>query len=1134
MTNAQTALTDDRLARLGIRSAFHHIVALAFACCFSVRNIPAQTLDDSSARTRNRSDPFVLDSLFAQQHVRESGISVCQRSAAMQPEQAFVFLSDWVLPSKQHRGFRIPADFASENFSWANTNGISKRARIVSPAIDLIELSKRVHRADELRDLINASDISSPLNRSDQTAMLALQAIANDDQEQAHILLEQFFTSVLSDRKLLDTSRDAVLLCADRASESVQLSKLIREWCAAVAQQFIGDVERSPWHRHFWDVNARVAQQADLADIKSDKLSSLATQWHAVSRTTAFEHGLAFPDARWSIAKGIARNLSSQGDDFLFYASPLQGGFDVETDVTGFGFRDSQLMVAGTWIAPIYDHQHYDFGNVRGQIERVEVSPPLADSNKRGLIHCRTRVRDDSAVTYLNGRRIHAQPLTNPPNPWLAIRSSYRHDGGVDDLRITGTPTIPDTISLVESPQLLGWYDYYGSVGQVSNHLSDWRATVNASPLLETQTTEITSPIVDDIPEGSFSERLLVYARPIMEDGAIEYEFWYTPGKTVAHPTIGRKCFLLDADGVKLHQVTDGSFERSTLRPDNKIPVGPLRKLPLRPDTWNSLRLEQKGDSLKLILNGTEIYQASLIGDRHERTFGLFHYADQTNLRARKLKWTGTWPKELPGLSQQALVSDRYRFLEESAAKLNALFTHHFDENSMIDGAFVMVEGDPSRDVQATEDGVILSRQGREGYQAAMLAPALDVAGDFDATVTFDQLKCDSPDDKISSVRMNVICANDTSDFSSIIHSNDRSDEKIIQCLKMQTIQGSERRHYFSHQPMECYVGRLRLSRRGGKIYYLISENDSTQFRVVGEEDFAPEDLADHGIRFGPQVQGVGSNATVRFTKLEVRADQLGGLAIDGHDKLIAKLNTQRDQLPTSLEHDFTKAGPSEVDFFRWTDEKAWDGSSKGLEIEGPGSDEWSSAGLSIIRRFIGDFDILFRFDKPLLATPMNGERSEVYLQIELGDEGKSQLSLMLRKDDSGGIYCMAQMRTRINNESRYSNLGTLAVSDPDYFRLLRRGRDAYFIVGKDTNQREYLLASTKVSESMIGFHGARIMVHTGGAGRTSSVLAKSILVKAQAQAVMNVAPVFRTNPTVPPNPAKPKTIYESFRDLFR
>ena len=1101
---------------------------------------PAVDSNDASLR---KSDGLVLDAIFQQQHLSESGISVCDHARALPEQHGFEFLLRWVLPNDQHRGFRVTTDFVSANAAPATRHSsdadetdtekvFGQDARIESPAIELIRLADKLDQTDTLRDSIKQCPVDSVRDQCNQTALLALLAIECDDTDRAAELLENFFALVLADNQLLEATREATLLCADQATRSAELSAIARESVQTIIQHYIGEVTRKSWHRHLWAVNARLIEQADIRNSNRTVNRATMSQWHAVSRTTAFEHGSAFPAPQWQIGPGSARNLSSLGDDFLFYASPLQGTFDVETEVTGFGYRDSHLMVGGIWVSPIYDHKHYAIGNVRGELERVDLTPAMSDTHSHGSIHYRTRVRSGVATTFFNGRKIHDQTLSQHADPWLAVRSAYRHDGGVDDLRITGTPTIPNTIPLIDSPLLLGWYDYFQSPGSNPNRLADWQGKVFASQSGDGQIAEISSPRDLQLPAGCFAERLLVYTRPMIEDGTIHYQFWFAPGETIAHPALGHHCFLLAPGAVRLHRLTDGRFERSTLRPDNESAGdeqdAQTSTLPLRPNAWNEMRLELNGDALTLRLNGTAVLHTHLQLDRGERTFGLFHFADQTNLRVRSPLWTGDWRKQLPPLQDQELAVYANEFLDRSAEDLPEKFIHHFDQQSLTSRKFNVVEGNPAAHVKTTSDGVVIDRGGEAGYRAAMLSPVVQIGGDFDVIARFDQLKCESALEKLSSIRMNVIAANDANDFASVIRAQGRSNDHMVQCLKMQTVQGSDRRHYFASQPMEGIAGRLRLARRGSKIYYLIAENDSAQFRLIGEEDFTTDDLRDSGIQFGVQTQGVESRAKVRFSEFTLRAERLSGLAVENQAELLAKLNEQRQQLPVSFEHDFTTTAPAADDIYRWTDHRPWNAAAKGLRIIAPGTDPWTSAGMSVRRQFFGDFDVTFSFNAPTLATPKPGKHSQVYLQIELDDSEQTQLSSMLTKKDTGEVISQAQLRSPIDGGYRYQNLGSVSVSTPDYLRVLRRDTEVYFLAGTESDDREYLIGAATTSTAPIDVFGVRILLHTGGAGRESQVLVKSIHVNAE-----NSTSSIRVPETRPPK-SLPGQLFDSFRDLFR
>jgi hypothetical protein len=143
----------------------------------------------------------------------------------------------------------------------------------------------------------------------------------------------------------------------------------------------------------------------------------------------------------------MAVNKASHTEDYLYFRIPLRGDYEVECDVTSFNWRDSHLMVAGTYVAPVFDHVSYGVGTVRSPRPPGVLVPRLSESGD--WIRYRAVVRNDICSTYFNGRLIHAEPLTSEQDPWLAIRSAWYADGAVRDVRITakdetwpvGTPT---------------------------------------------------------------------------------------------------------------------------------------------------------------------------------------------------------------------------------------------------------------------------------------------------------------------------------------------------------------------------------------------------------------------------------------------------------------------------------------------------------------------------------------------------------------------------------------------------------------------------------------------------------------------------------------------------------------------
>ncbi len=233
-------------------------------------------------------------------------------------------------------------------------------------------------------------------------------------------------------------------------------------------------------------------------------------------------------------------------------------------------------------------------------------------------------------------------------------------DRGPRNLKISGKPTIPDSIKLSANPDLSGWLaEYYFE--SITGNSKDWEK--KGEEIYGRRRTE--SPIIDENPRvnrgnaqpsdneiyGSKQESVLQYHRPMIEDGRIDYEFFYESGKTAVHPALDRTAFLLDPAGIKIHTMTDGPYERNGTSPDNardepKCRKGP-EKLPLKDADWNKLTITVKADLVTITLNGTIVYERG-IEPGNQRNFGLFHYADETEARVRNVVYTGDWPKALP------------------------------------------------------------------------------------------------------------------------------------------------------------------------------------------------------------------------------------------------------------------------------------------------------------------------------------------------------------------------------------------------------------------------------------------------------------------------------------------------------
>ena len=171
---------------------------------------------------------------------------------------------------------------------------------------------------------------------------------------------------------------------------------------------------------------------------------------------------------------------------------------------------------------------------------------------------------------------------------------------------------------------------------------------------------------------GSKQESLLQYHRPMLEDGEVSYEFFHDPGKAAVHPALDRLAFLIEPGGVKLHRLTDGPADRTGLAPDNLADEPRNRRgpadLPIKPGAWNRMALAVLGDKVTLRLNDVLIDERP-IEPTNQRTFGLFHYADEAEARVRNVTYRGSWSKQTGRIDSRAMTC---RTSRPSAGKMKA------------------------------------------------------------------------------------------------------------------------------------------------------------------------------------------------------------------------------------------------------------------------------------------------------------------------------------------------------------------------------------------------------------------------------------------------------------------------------
>ncbi|MBI1313204.1 DUF1583 domain-containing protein [bacterium] len=822
-------------------------------------------------------DAEVAGGIFGAHVLAENVSAVRRQAATLDAEQRFELLAEWVLPDVRHSGFRLSGEFSQTRpapVSDFATEHDGLGGALVSPMFDLLDLAAATGRIAELRDRVAAVEESpDSFQQRAREALLLLLSLELGDAAAAGSAFDALFAAVSKSepQSLADQWPETLVAarCLKRFPDFAPLSDLLGYLMTQRVQK------RVPAREDDWFVYlSSLAREYDAyAALRTGGPSGHQRRaveplrnWIPVSRELASSCGRGLSVASWQWDGVECRHLRGHTEDYLFYHSPLRGEYSIEADV--LGYSTAQLLIAGELFGPGNPMQLIT-GLFRTGSTTQPIAPPLHQVDQ--WIRFRTDIKDGVNRVWVNGRLVHSRKVTPDFDPWVAIRSWSRAPGTVRDLRISGRPEIPNAVELSSPGGLAGWYPYYGE--DFGTDSVDWQTPVDSRDGAQIVGVRRGIP-------GYSLERLLRYHRPLIEDGSIEYEFYYSPGESVVHPALGRLAFLLDPDGVRRHWLTDSRYDRSSLSPDNSTPFDagdPGRQpLPLRADEWNSLRLALTGQTARLELNGEAILETPLDAT-NSRHFGLFHFAEQSEVRVRNVVLRGDWPKTLPDIADQQLADPAATMFDAQLAALDPVFEHDFRTEELPDEYFEFSGGFEMSQTALTPQGFEHFQKSDGEYRHSSLNNWLRMHGDFDVTVGFADLQL--AEKQVCGAELWV-----TFDGGYAVAVKRRWQKP--DCYRVvvdwalppqagtSTADAGEFRRVSDYISTEAATGRMRVARRGDTAYVLFAENDSSEFRVVASRSFESmrQRMAQARLTI---VANEGGTTRVTWQKLRIGAEQL-------------------------------------------------------------------------------------------------------------------------------------------------------------------------------------------------------------------------------------------------------------------
>ena len=380
--------------------------------------------------------------------------------------------------------------------------------------------------------------------------------------------------------------------------------------------------------------------------------------------------------------------------------------------------------------------------------------------------------------------------------------------------------------------------------------------------------------------KGSYRESILHYHRPVLEDGEIRYEFFYDPGRVEVFPAIDRAVFVLHPEGVQLHWLTDGGWDRTEITPDNQsaLPDGGAltEQLPLQENEWNQVRLSIEGDLATLTLNDQAVARYALSPD-NQRLFGLFRYSSETTARVRKVVYRGDWATELPSVDEQELAWPSTGPVamdeEKLAASVRTDLAESLDKLAASQIKFTGAEG-----TRHSADGVSklsLPNDSKKG-QAVGYEMETGIRGDFQITATIDSFTLADSKDKSAHLALVANLVEPTGRNAASLDWVLLGDGQrhLSPTRHLHWPDGSQRT-LEQVQPLPNRVTKLRLIRKGVRIWYLAATEDEPEFQLVDSFVFGDADVESVGV----YVVAVDESSTGRS-----HVGHIGGESGEGRD----------------------------------------------------------------------------------------------------------------------------------------------------------------------------------------------------------------------------------------------------------
>ncbi|MEM1224227.1 MAG: DUF1583 domain-containing protein [Planctomycetota bacterium] len=828
---------------------------------------PEQIDLPSVVRRKASGDPQSLVAaaeLFREADASDNVVAIVANARDLPGEERVRFLTNWVLPNDWHDTIRLASDFMPLHTWPADGIDVDERGvGLISAAMELLDSAEELHQVDQLIASLDAFVTTSVDQQRNRAAFLALCQYRLGRHDQAFDHIETLYQ--------LDSQQGKKLNPPELWPEYLVAKELIDQPDFAIVIRDLIEMLRPTTLKKDSALVAELiglmnhCRRNDLPEVSRDPEMAL-TSWLSTAHYNAQRRSQGHGEPLWESIRAGTRHLAANSQDFLLYDRPLLGDYEVQLESQVGGWKEIETIIAGT--RNLISSDAVVTGD--SELGKVEspIDPPL--SNKAGWRHQRFVIRDGVCTAYANGRQVHRRSVVDG-FPWLGFYSHLSQSGAVRNVRIVGSPEVPDSINLLH-PTLPGWRSYYGH-------------SVKGQPTWTFEEGHLNGRR-EKFSRGFGRERFIYYQRPLMDGDEVQYQFFYQPGEAIVHPALDRMALVIDTEQVGVHQITDGQFD-ATFRDKNNLKVRPVdqRRRPdaaLLPGQWNQARVSVHGDQLELRLNEELVFLGDL-NPNNPRLFGFFYYSDRSQARVRDVTLHGSWPTQLPGLDQNELVDPELVTLNQSRDALAHRIEHDFGERGVPAGFFT-VQGKNLQQTP-TPDGIGMTVHGDRGWQQAAVVAQFQLEGDFDVLAEFRDFHTgDLGNNRAQSGIRLLVPFDGTNDPTGQLSRTTQPTKRSVNAQFCVTrADGSVVRE---GQPTEWLAnsGTLRVARRGNRLFMLVKESETDVFRHLRSMDCPTEPVQRVNlVSFAASVPAT----SVVWKRVDIRADQIS-LATNANSKQIA------------------------------------------------------------------------------------------------------------------------------------------------------------------------------------------------------------------------------------------------------